>query len=368
MSTEPRTPLPAAEVSAPSPADRLMVLAPHPDDETIGTGGMLAAACRIGASVRVLVATSGENNPWAQRAFERRLSLDARARIRFAGKREEEVLAALQTLGVARDAVVFFRLPDQGLTHLLLRDPAALGARLAEQLRQFSPTILLVPAGEDLHPDHSALAVASELALAQVRDQRLLPKTLAFVVHNPRLRRLTLPSLALAEDDLARKGDAVTCHASQLVLRSAFLRSFAAPAEPYSPQLVPTPGAPHPIAEVRRQADDLLVRLRPRFKARAWGPATLLLLPAGEATTGVTVHLPWWSRTSKLVDYASSSLVGRGLVRRLGREQLLRLPAHVAGDARVVYLKLERRFGFFDEAGWVKVTLDESREAGRGPS
>ena len=56
----------------PDPADRLLVLAPHPDDESLAIGGLLRLARAVGASVRVIYLTSGENNPWAQRACERR--------------------------------------------------------------------------------------------------------------------------------------------------------------------------------------------------------------------------------------------------------------------------------------------------------
>jgi LmbE family N-acetylglucosaminyl deacetylase len=57
----------------------LLVLAPHPDDEALGTGGLLQAAALLGVPVRVVFATNGERNPWAQRAVERRLWLDRNA-------------------------------------------------------------------------------------------------------------------------------------------------------------------------------------------------------------------------------------------------------------------------------------------------
>src|SRR5205809_8147276 len=42
---------------------RLLVLAPHPDDEVLGAAGMIDAAVRRGAAVRVVVATDGEAGP-----------------------------------------------------------------------------------------------------------------------------------------------------------------------------------------------------------------------------------------------------------------------------------------------------------------
>jgi len=47
---------------------RLLVLAPHPDDEVLGAAGMIEAAVRRGADVRVVVATDGEAGPDRLRA------------------------------------------------------------------------------------------------------------------------------------------------------------------------------------------------------------------------------------------------------------------------------------------------------------
>src|SRR5438105_15586989 len=44
--------------------DRVMVIAPHPDDEVIATGGVLALAASRGARVRVVYVTDGGHNPW----------------------------------------------------------------------------------------------------------------------------------------------------------------------------------------------------------------------------------------------------------------------------------------------------------------
>ena len=57
-------------VSLPSSAqDRLLVVAPHPDDETIAAGGLIQSALHAGAAVRVLFATDGDNNPWRTSAI-----------------------------------------------------------------------------------------------------------------------------------------------------------------------------------------------------------------------------------------------------------------------------------------------------------
>jgi LmbE family N-acetylglucosaminyl deacetylase len=58
---------------------RVMVLAPHPDDETLATTGLLQQAVSAGAAVRVLFVTDGDNNLWPQRAVERRWQIGSTA-------------------------------------------------------------------------------------------------------------------------------------------------------------------------------------------------------------------------------------------------------------------------------------------------
>lgn len=342
-------------VPAPGPTDRLLVLAPHPDDESIGAGGLLLAARRAGAALRVVFLTSGENNPWAQRAFERRLILTTRTRMAFAGHREGEALAALATLGVEPQAVVFLRLPDQGLTHLLLRDPAGLCQRLAQELAGFAPTILVAPSADDLHPDHSATAVLTQLALLSQRGMPPAPAALAFLVHNPGGRRRLPAGLAMTPADVARKRAAILCHASQLIWRRGFLPSFATPREGYQPFAVPAPGPPHPIVAAREEAGALVVELAPRFKARAFGPATLVLLPGSLSHPGLSVPLGRYARVRAVADRLTRLPVGRAtLIRRGGAVRVRLDPPLLVGEHRV-FVKLERLFGFFDEAGWVCV-------------
>ena len=74
---------------------RVMLFAPHPDDESLATGVYLQRAVACGAVVRVVYATDGERNCWPQRVLEhkvriremdrRRELLTGRARLRITG-------------------------------------------------------------------------------------------------------------------------------------------------------------------------------------------------------------------------------------------------------------------------------------------
>jgi LmbE family N-acetylglucosaminyl deacetylase/glycosyltransferase involved in cell wall biosynthesis len=111
--------------------ERLLVLAPHPDDEVIGCGGLVALHLRERRVVRVVVATDG-------------------GQAGDASVREEESRRALAVLG-ENVTIDFLRVPDRTLDD-------AIAPRLRELLLEFRPDLILVPAPIEIHPDHLALA------------------------------------------------------------------------------------------------------------------------------------------------------------------------------------------------------------------
>jgi len=334
-------------------ADRLLVVAPHPDDETLGAGGLLQRAVARGAAVRVCYATSGENNPWAQRGFERRLVIGAPERARFGALRQAEARTALAALGLEPRCATFLGLPDQGLRRLLLAPEPALPTSLHVQIGTFAPTVLAMPSPLELHPDHSALAVAVHLALA---DAAARPRLLAYLVHHPRLRRIAAPShvLGLTDAERSRKLAAIRAHRSQLVWRGAWLTAFAAAEERFH-DARPVPGVPaHPIRAARAGRDRLELDLAGRPRARAFGRQRLWLVgrSAGRQVR-LTADLPLLGRERPVVDLADGTAAGR--CRLAGPPWRRRLTLDAAGLDEIgpLWAHVERRVGFFDEAGWV---------------
>jgi len=111
--------------------ERLLVLAPHPDDEVIACGGLVALHLRERRAVRVVVATDG-------------------AQAGAAETRQQESRRALDLLGETAQ-LAFLGFPDRGLGD-------SLAPHLAEELLSFRPDLILVPAPIEIHPDHYALA------------------------------------------------------------------------------------------------------------------------------------------------------------------------------------------------------------------
>jgi len=125
-------------------AKRALVLAPHPDDETIGCGGCVALLAEDGAEVRVLASSAGE-------ASTARPSRSTRT---TAQERTSALYAACSTLGATVEGIL--PLPDGDLTN----HEEAITGPIDAVLARFRPDIVFVPWPLDDHPDHVAVCRA----------------------------------------------------------------------------------------------------------------------------------------------------------------------------------------------------------------
>jgi LmbE family N-acetylglucosaminyl deacetylase len=132
--------------NGPGPAQRLLGVFAHPDDEVFCAGGTLARAAELGAQVMIVSATRGEQGQIRDPAAATRRTLGA--------VREGELRAAAAELGVQRIQVLDY--PDGALAH----HRSALGAAIAGIMRQFDPdTVITFGAdGGYGHPDHIAIS------------------------------------------------------------------------------------------------------------------------------------------------------------------------------------------------------------------
>lgn len=151
--------LPAGEPSAVlglAAGDPVLVVGAHPDDETIGLGGALAALAGAGVPVHLLSLTAGEA------AFDHLAGLVARSdqqdRDALAARRRAELTAAAEVLGASSAEVAGF--PDGGLTEYV----DALAATVGEALRRTGARQVLTVWEDDPHPDHAAAGTAARLA------------------------------------------------------------------------------------------------------------------------------------------------------------------------------------------------------------
>jgi LmbE family N-acetylglucosaminyl deacetylase len=259
-----------------SPGDRLLVLAPHCDDETLACGGLLASAVRAGAAAKVVVVSNGESYHNAAVHLCGSPLPGPREHITLGQRRQRESQSALRVLGLAPDQVVFLGYPDRGLTAMWLthwepnrpytspytrtdrspyrevRRPGAsycgrsLVEDLAALLREFRPTLVVLPHPGDRNQDH---AVLYGYGTAALHEAGLLGavRLLVYPVHVPgwpsprglRPEQPLLPPASLSEagtrwvrlpldqDSVRCKQGAIMCYRSQLTVERDYLLSFA---------------------------------------------------------------------------------------------------------------------------------------------
>lgn len=119
--------------ASPLEGQRVLVLAPHPDDEVFGCGGALAHLAGAGAVIRVVIATQGPQ----------------------AALRMVESTSAAKVLGYPTP--VNWTFSDRGLEDAC----SALTCQLLDELLVFKPDLLLAPSCWEMHPDHRAACDAA---------------------------------------------------------------------------------------------------------------------------------------------------------------------------------------------------------------
>ena len=344
------------------PVDRVLVLAPHPDDESIACGGLLLATRDVAAARRVVVITDGDNNPWPQRWIEKRWQIDAQARARWGARRRSEAQTALDVLGVEPAQRFFFGLPDLGLTNLLMRDDQGLRDGIRTQLEEFQPNLVLAPVIDDHHPDHSALHVALRFALWRYRGTP--PQVLTFTVHG-HASGGDFCEVPLDESQHATKRQAILCHQTQIRLSGRRFLRFAESIERYRLLSMKTPAAlqTHPLRAWLRDDGAVGVRIdMRRWRDGLHGHELLLAIdsvhgPVLRARLPLPRHADTTAAVQSSVDDAPFAEVrwqpeGESLVGTLR----LRAPWEENGEeCNIGYVKLEkvrRSLRVYDHFGW----------------
>lgn len=293
--------------------ERLLVVAPHPDDETLGCGGLVQVVLARGGEVRILTLTAGDGYVEAVRHEMAALSPRPDEYEDYGALRLGELANAVRVLGHGEARVDDLGLPDGGLRTLLrehwtrenparsattgaaappydqVLDPEVRydGADAVKAIRRvidgLRPTLVAIPDPADAHPDHAASGLLALLALdararAPAHDAGPTPKVLAYLVHwpawpdavapgrpeagYPELRRPpTLPDrglpavlLPLTPEQSRRKLLALEEHATQQRAMSGFLALFVRSSEPYT--LFP----PREVSQARTLTDEWLAR------------------------------------------------------------------------------------------------------------
>ncbi|MBV9493665.1 MAG: PIG-L family deacetylase [Acidobacteria bacterium] len=251
--------------------ERILIVAPHIDDESIGAGGYATDAIANGAEVYVVFLTAGDCNRFSARILHRTLDPTASNYLAVGETRIREAKAAMKLLGVPEDRFFILGYPDRGLKSILdnrenvilsrstrrtavpyedAMTPGAtysfgsLMADMEQVLTAVKPTTVIAPAPFDLHPDHAAAAEITDLALD---DLELQPRRLGYLIHvskipksyvwlprralapPPRMRTLTWAIYPLTKPVQQKKDAVLLTYKSQrpyvFLLRNAYVRS-----------------------------------------------------------------------------------------------------------------------------------------------
>ena len=192
------------------PYRRVLVLAPHPDDEVFGCGGSLALLLQAGASLLVLILTDGaaggvldlaetSGHDKAQGLAALRIEESRKAALAL-GMNPSALDPSLQALGF----------PDGQLSAVQAASEAVLARWLS-----FQPDAVFAPAPTEAHPDHQAAAAIATHCL-QIAQQQNLPSDLLFYEVGQPLRPNCLVDISKV---MQRKLEAMRCFKTQLADR-----------------------------------------------------------------------------------------------------------------------------------------------------
>lgn len=255
---------------------RLLVVAPHPDDETLGAAGLMQRVQERQGQVSVAYLTSGDGYVDGVELETHRLKPRPRDFVDYGERRLREALRALQALSISEKRLFAFGFPDGGLLDLLTtswssttpfvspythgdRPPYALSVsrgtaysgvalerELARLIVRLDPQWIAVTGPWDVHPDHCAsfhFVVRALRRLSSSNPDFTSPRVLAYTVHRPDWpgasegAELQAPPgvsplgaswqfLGLSTAELDGKGRALDEYTSQMDIMAVLFRAF----------------------------------------------------------------------------------------------------------------------------------------------
>ncbi|MFB6214426.1 MAG: PIG-L deacetylase family protein, partial [Candidatus Bipolaricaulia bacterium] len=200
----------------PGQGERVLIFAPHNDDEVLAAGGLIQRYVESDTQVKVAVITNGDGQirrppflPFFRADF-----------VKLGYKRQNETLDAMEYLGLGEDDVEFFGYPDRGLSHMWtnhwdLNEPyyskytktdhspydnsytgeaPYCGSAVAKDVRrlllEYKPDVIYLPHPNDSHPDHWATNGFVLYGLEQLKNEGYKNFTdvtmLSYLVHSVR--------------------------------------------------------------------------------------------------------------------------------------------------------------------------------------
>jgi LmbE family N-acetylglucosaminyl deacetylase len=193
--------------------DRVLILAPHPDDETIGACGAIQNALKKNAKLKIVCYTNGDNNELAFIVYEKRITFRKGEFLHMGEVRRKETVRAMISLGLKQEDLVFLGYPDFGTLEIFTKYwgdvtpykslfprvfkvpyPEAMSANapyvgdsilkdIEKIILDFKPTKIFVSHPADVNRDHRSLYLFLQVALWNLEGKIKPPQVLPYIIH-----------------------------------------------------------------------------------------------------------------------------------------------------------------------------------------
>ncbi|MDD5432057.1 MAG: PIG-L family deacetylase [Candidatus Omnitrophica bacterium] len=265
--------------------DRVLVLAPHPDDEDIGCGGVIQRALKSGSQVKVVYLTCGDNNIFSIIFYNKflfplkLLFLKKKDFIDLGHQRVHEAIEAMKVLGLNEKDLIFLGYPDHGTDQMFVYNwkhekpyrssfsghanvpyEESIGYKkeytadnVIEDVKRvvsnYKPTKIFVSSSSDVNGDHWAYYLYLMASLADLNKQVPAPKIYPYLVHAPgwplprhyhpeleiepsykffgdALALVNWRQLRLTKEEIEKKHQAMLAYDSQVRVSAFYLMAF----------------------------------------------------------------------------------------------------------------------------------------------
>lgn len=197
-----------------TPEDKILILAPHPDDEALACAGIIQEALKKKAQVKIAYLTNGDHNQIAFIVYEKRLVFRKNEFIHMGEVRRQEAVKALACAGLTADNLIFLGYPDFGTFAMFYRywksvrpfksmltrinkvpypenfsygkkySPENILSDIENIIEAYKPTKIFVSHPADTNGDHRAFGLFLSVALWDLEEKIPPPKIYNYLIHH----------------------------------------------------------------------------------------------------------------------------------------------------------------------------------------
>ncbi|MCM8759858.1 MAG: PIG-L family deacetylase, partial [Candidatus Omnitrophica bacterium] len=250
--------------------ERVIIFAPHPDDEILGCASLIQKVIKNEGEVFVVYLTNGDHNQVPYRVYEKKIILKPADYVKLGETRRKESTKATGILGVPQENLIFLGYPDFGCLRIWedfwgnvkkpfmsfltraryvpYRENFSFGQPyvaesilndLKKIITQLKPTKIFITSPFDTNTDHRALYNFVRAAILEIKEIRV--EVFIYIIHfknypQKKSEFLMLPEIPsvyetflvpLDNEEVSKKDEALSCFKSQTVFKKGWFFSFA---------------------------------------------------------------------------------------------------------------------------------------------